>query len=75
MSAAPSLFQKPVSDRDRGFLRRVAEAGDWYELANGEAPSAVHCMRAGYARLSRDGRRAIITSDGQAYLLQIMRVH
>lgn len=75
MSAAPTLFETPISNRDRGFLRRLSDAIVWREICLGEAPSAAQCMRAGYARLSRDGRRVIITSDGQAYLLQIMRVH
>ncbi|KRA05392.1 hypothetical protein ASD74_02535 [Rhizobium sp. Root564] len=75
MSVAPSLFETPISDRDRGFLRRLSDANDWRALAEGEAPSAVQCMRAGYARLSRDRRSVIITGKGRDYLLQVAKVH
>ncbi|WP_080819400.1 hypothetical protein [Agrobacterium deltaense] len=75
MSAAVSLFSHPLSDRDRGFLRHVAQADDWREIRHGEMPSAVQCTRAGYVRLSNDKRQAIITSSGQAYLRQLRGVH
>ncbi|NSX92673.1 hypothetical protein [Agrobacterium tumefaciens] len=75
MSAAVSLFSHPLSDRDRGFLRHVAQADDWREIRHGEMPSAVQCMRAGYVRLSNDRREAMITSDGHVYLRKQMGVH
>lgn len=75
MSAAVSLFEFPISDRDRGFLRHVARADDWCEIRHGEMPSAVQCMRAGYVRLSNDKRQAMITNCGQAYLRKWMGVH
>lgn len=75
MSAAPSLFETPISDRDRGFLRRLSDSIVWREICWGEAPSAAQCMRAGFARLSADRRFAIITSKGRDYLLQVARVH
>lgn len=75
MSAAVSLFEHPLSDRDRGFLRHVAHADGWREIRHGEMPSAVQCMRAGYVRLSNDRREAIITSSGHSYLRKWMGVH
>jgi len=75
LSAAVSLFTHPLSDRDRGFLRHVAQADDWHEIRHGEMPSAVQCMRAGYVRLSNDKRQAMITNSGQAYLRKWMGVH
>lgn len=75
MSAAVSLFSHPLSDRDRGFLRHVAQADDWCEIRQGEMPSAVQCMRAGYVSLSNDRREAMITSDGRVYLRRQMGVH
>jgi len=75
LSAAVSLFEHPISDRDRCFLRHVAQADGWREIRHGEMPSAVQCMRAGYVRLSNDKRQAIITSNGHEYLRQLMGVH
>jgi hypothetical protein len=75
LSAAVSLFEHPLSDRDRGFLRHVARADDWCEIRHGELPSAVQCMRAGYIRLSNDKRQAMLTNSGQAYLRKWMGVH
>lgn len=75
MSDAVCLFEHPISDRDRGFLRRIAHTGEWRDIRNGEMPSAVQCMRAGYIRLSNDRRKAIVTGSGKAYLRRQMGVH
>lgn len=69
-----SLFTRPISERDRAFLRSVAHAGGQRDLRDGEAPSAAQCMLAGFLRLENH-RRVYVTGDGQAYLDRLARAH
>lgn len=70
------LFRRPLSDAERGFLRRVKTCGGAVDISGLDARGlAMECRRAGYLHIQHDHHTAKLTGLGQAYLDRIIGVH
>jgi hypothetical protein len=71
------LFNRPLSDRARGFLREVGLAGGRLDLSVGlgRLVPAEECLLSGYLHISEDWSAAKLTGLGQAYLDRLMRAN
>ncbi|WP_107678068.1 hypothetical protein [Agrobacterium sp. LAD9] len=72
------IIEKPISNRDRAFLRMLKNAGGRMQLVRlHDRNCAEVCQEAGYVLISDESRCKIVrlTGRGQAYLHKIMGVH
>lgn len=72
------LIERPISDRDRAFLRMVKNAGGRIQLVRlHDRNCAEACAQAGYVLIREESRCKVvlITARGQAHLRKIMGVH
>lgn len=72
------LIERPISDRDRAFLRMVKNAGGRIQLVRlHDRKCADACEKAGYVLVREESRCKVVllTARGQAYLRKMMGVH
>ncbi|TWD54523.1 hypothetical protein FB480_103435 [Agrobacterium vitis] len=76
MSDTPNtLFERPLSDAARAYLRKVKHHGGRLVFTDAEPQGlAVECRRAGYVHISDSGM-ILLTGLGQAYLDRLMRAN
>lgn len=73
----PALFDIPLSDAERGFLRSLRLVGGWVPLNTAEGRRlAERCKRTGYIEIARRNAKpfARLTGLGQAYLKRLTTV-
>lgn len=72
------IIQKPISDRDRAFLRMLKNAGGRMQLVRlHDRRCAEACQSAGYVLIRDESRCKVVqlTGHGQTYLHKIMGAH
>jgi hypothetical protein len=74
-ATSTKLFERPVSDAARAYLRKVKIHGGRLVLTDAEPQGlTTECRRAGYLHISDTGM-ILLTGLGQAYLDRLMRAH
>jgi hypothetical protein len=74
-ATATELFERPLSDAARGFLRKLKMHGGRLVMTDAEPQVlASECRRAGYLHIS-DAGMILLTGLGQAYLDRLMRAN
>ncbi len=72
------VIEKPISDRDRAFLRMLKNAGGRIQLVRlFDRQCAEACQQAGYVQLRDEPRCKVVllTGRGEAYLRKLLGVH
>lgn len=75
IATGQTLFDIPLTYRQRAFLRAMREAGGSMRIVGAaELETARVCAAAGYASVVKTRDRAFLTPLGRAYLQRLARV-